>query len=86
MDQLSPYIYGVLIGNIDVRNDSDVGIHWVRTLCNACHEERIKKAIETREKRKNMSPADILNEIKNNMEEKKGENENADKCLLKKEQ
>lgn len=61
-----------------LRNDSDVGIHWVRTLCNACHEERIKKAIETLEKRKNMFPADILNEIKKNMEEKIGGNENAD--------
>jgi len=29
-----------------LRNDCDVGIHWVRTLCNACHENRIKKAME----------------------------------------
>lgn len=32
------------------RNDSDIGIHWVRTLCDSCHEDRIKKAIEKRKK------------------------------------
>ncbi len=37
-----------------LRNDSDLGIHWVRTLCDHCHENRIKKAIEAREKRKKM--------------------------------
>lgn len=37
-----------------LRNDSDIGIHWVRTLCDSCHEDRIKKAIEAREKRKKM--------------------------------
>jgi hypothetical protein len=37
-----------------LRNDSDLGIHWVRTLCDSCHEDRIKKAIEAREKRKKM--------------------------------
>ena len=37
-----------------LRNDSDLGIHWVRTLCDSCHENRIKKAIEAREKRKKM--------------------------------
>lgn len=26
-----------------LRNDSDIGIHWVRTLCDSCHEERIKQ-------------------------------------------
>ena len=29
---------------------SDEGIHWVRTLCDSCHEDRIKKAIEKRKK------------------------------------
>ena len=33
-----------------LRNDSDLGIHWVRTLCDSCHEDRIKKAIEKRKK------------------------------------
>ncbi len=61
-----------------LRNDSDVGIHWVRTLCDSCHKDRIKKSIETREKRKNMSPAEMLNEIKKNIEKKNGGNENAD--------
>ncbi len=25
-----------------LRNDSDVGIYWVKTLCDSCHEKRIK--------------------------------------------
>lgn len=56
-----------------LRNDSEVGIHWVRTLCDSCHEDRIRKAIEKREKRRNMSPKEILDEIKENLEEKREE-------------
>ena len=48
----------------ELRNDSDVGIHWVMTLCDSCHEKRIERAIEAREKRKQMSPKDFLKEVK----------------------
>ena len=34
----------------ELRNDSDNGIYWIQTLCEDCHERRIRKAIETREK------------------------------------
>jgi len=47
-----------------LRNDSEVGIRWIRTLCGTCHEKRIKNAMETREKRKQMSPMNFFNEIK----------------------
>ena len=53
----------------ELRNDSDVGTHWVRTLCDPCHEKRMKKAIEAREKRKQMSPKDFLDEVKKKNEE-----------------
>lgn len=26
-----------------LRDDSDIGIHWVKTLCDSCHEKRIAK-------------------------------------------
>ena len=35
----------------ELRNDSDLGIGWIRTLCDTCHENRIKKAEEARMKR-----------------------------------
>ena len=35
----------------ELRNDSDFGIYWIKTLCDSCHEKRIKKAIEAKEKR-----------------------------------
>ena len=50
----------------ELRNDSDVGIHWVQTLCDSCHEKRIEKAIKAREKRKHMSAEDLMEEIKKN--------------------
>lgn len=50
----------------ELRNDSDVGIHWVQTLCDSCHEKRIQRTIEAREKRKHMSAEDFLEEIKKN--------------------
>ena len=53
----------------ELRNDSDVGIHWVRTLCDSCHEKRIKKAIEMREKRKQMSPMEFLEYVQKKKEE-----------------
>lgn len=53
----------------ELRNDSNVGIGWVQTLCDSCHESRLKKTIERREKRKKMSPEDFLKEIKSNMGE-----------------
>ena len=53
----------------ELRNDSDVGIGWVQTLCDSCHESRLKKTIERREKRKKMFPEDFLKEIKKNMGE-----------------
>lgn len=53
----------------ELRNDSNVGIGWVQTLCDSCHESRLKKTIERREKRKKMFPEDFLKEIKKNMGE-----------------
>lgn len=47
-----------------LRDDSNVGIYWIRTLCDSCHEDRVQKTIEALEKKKNMSPEDRLNEIK----------------------
>ena len=38
----------------ELRIDSDVGIHWVQTLCNDCHENRIKNVMEAKKKRKQM--------------------------------
>ena len=32
----------------ELRNDSNVGIHWVKTLCDTCHENRIRNAIEAK--------------------------------------
>jgi len=34
----------------EFRNDSAVGIYYVRTLCDACHENRIKSTIEAKKK------------------------------------
>ncbi len=76
-EEKSKHICEVCGAEGKLRNDSDVGIYWVRSLCDSCHEERIRKAIETREKRKNMSLEDIIKEIKKNMEEKKGGTDNS---------
>ena len=35
----------------ELRNDSDVGIHRVKTLCDTCHENRIRNAIEAKKNR-----------------------------------
>ena len=48
----------------ELRNDSDIGIYWIRTLCDACHEERIKVRLEQernkRETKAGSLPEDIL--------------------------
>ena len=31
----------------ELRNDSGVGVFWLRTLCEVCHKERLKEAAET---------------------------------------
>ena len=51
----------------ELRNDSKVGIFWVKTLCDSCHENRVRRALEARERRKNMTPEEKLNEIKKKM-------------------
>lgn len=51
-----------------LRNDSDMGIHWVRTLCDACHENRIKNAIEAKKDRE-QKLKEILENAKKNSEE-----------------
>ncbi len=35
-------------GGASLRNDSEYGIHWVKTLCNSCHEKRIEKVLHYR--------------------------------------
>ncbi len=52
-EEKSQYICEICGAEGELRNDSGVGIHWVRTLCDSCHEKRIRKAIETREKKDN---------------------------------
>ena len=51
-----------------IRNDADQGIFRIQTLCDECHEKRIKHVNEQRERRKHMSPEERLSEIKGGIE------------------
>lgn len=35
----------------ELRDDREIGIHWIKTLCDTCHEKRINTYEETRKKR-----------------------------------
>lgn len=51
-----------------LRNDSEVGIPWVQTLCDACHERRLRQAIEARMARE-QEVKEILRNVKTDREE-----------------
>ena len=51
-----------------IRNDGEHGIYRIQTLCDDCHEKRIKSVQEQRERRKNMSVEERLEEIKRLMQ------------------
>lgn len=46
-----------------IRNDGEYGIYRIQTLCDDCHQKRIKRVQEQRERRRNMSIEERLAEI-----------------------
>ena len=59
-EEKSDYTCEICGNHGELRNDSDIGIRWIQTLCDSCHEKRIRKTMEAREKRKKMSLEDML--------------------------
>ena len=51
-----------------IRNDGEYGIYRIQTLCDDCHQKRIKRVQEQRERRRNMSIEERLVEIKEYLE------------------
>ena len=44
----------------ELRNDGEHGIYRIQTLCDDCHVKRIKHIQEQRERRRKMSPCNLM--------------------------